>query len=266
LFIVAPEIVDLFGGEGATETALAEQFTTYDCMVCDRQLQVDTSHPATVVVVIYDAGTGPLGLQLAHPTCSPSQVMIVLGGPTGTGRMILPAMAWRCDAGDPGSVVVIAPRTIAHTIDRRSGAGGDLLDLLVAALLACGFQVLTAPDMPLPVVTGRLFVQFPPGQRIRVTDAAGNTFYDGPLPVPEAFAELAQVTGLIGLVVVAGINLDHTRDHVADLHTAIRNGNAVGAAVEIDAGQPPQPADPALPAGATALQPRSLPGGDRRAA
>jgi hypothetical protein len=265
LFIVAPEIVDLFGGEGATETALAEQFTTYDCVVCDRQLQVDTSHPATVVLVIYDAGTGPLGLRLAHPTCSQSQVMIVLGGPTGTGRMILPAMAWRRDAGDPGSVVVIAPRTITRTIDRRSGAGGDLLDLLVAALLACGFQVLTAPDMPLPVVTGRLFVRFPPGQRIRITDAAGNTFYDGPLPAPEAFAELAQVTGLIGLVVAAGIDLnDHTRDHVADLHTAIRNGNAVGAAVELDAGPPPQPADPALPAGAP--QPRSLPGADGRAA
>ena len=41
LYIVAPEIVDLFGGEGATNTLLSELFTTYDCVVCDKTVQLE---------------------------------------------------------------------------------------------------------------------------------------------------------------------------------------------------------------------------------
>ncbi len=46
------------------------------------------------------------------------------------------------------------------------------------------------------------------------------------------------MTGLIGVVVVAGIDLhDDDRDHLADLFAAIREGAAVGAAVQVDPDQ-----------------------------
>jgi hypothetical protein len=258
LFIVAPEIVELFGGEGATRTLLAEQFSTYACVVCGRPGQLDTDHPASVVVTIYDAGTGPLGVRLAHPGCSPSGVVIVLHAPKPTGHLTVPAVAWLREEGTPASVVVIAPRVRA----RRVVGGGDLLDVLLSGLLASGFRLLRAPDTPLPVLPGQLSVTFGPGQRIRVIDNAGNVFYDGTLPVPDGWAELVGVTGLIGLVVVAGIDLaDNDRDHLADLFAAIRDGSAVGAAIAVDPDRHPEPERPALPPGQAG---RSLPEGRDR--
>jgi hypothetical protein len=247
LFIVAPEIVDLFGGEGATRSLLAEQFSTYQCVVCGKPGQLDTDHPASVVVTLYDKGTGPLGVRLAHAGCSTSGVVIVLHTPKTTGHMTVPAVAWLRE-GTPASVVVIAPRVRA----KRVVGAGDLLDVFLSGLLASGFRLLRAPDTPLPVLPGRLSVSFGPGQRIRVIDEAGNMFYDGTLPVPDGWAELVQVTGLIGLVVVAGIDLgDHDRDHLADLFAAIRDGGAVGAAITVDPDQRRQlhtePDRPALP-------------------
>lgn len=231
LFIVAPEIVDLFGGEGATRSMLAEQFTTYACAVCGGVGQLDTDHPTTVLVTIHDAGTGPLGVRLAHPGCSRSGVVIVVHAPRSAGYLRVPATAWLREAGTPASVVVIAPRVRA----RRIAGNGDAMDLFASGLLAHGFRLLTAPDTDLPEVPGRLWVQLGPGQRIQVLDAAGNAFYDGTLPVPDAWAELAELTGLIGLVVVSGIDLeDPDRDHLTDLFAAIHDGAAVGAAVPVD--------------------------------
>jgi hypothetical protein len=212
-------------------------------VVCEKPGQLDTDHPATVVVIIYDAGMGPLRVRLAHPTCSRSGVVIVLHAPKATGHMKLPAMAWLRD-GKPASVVVIAPRVRA----RRLAGGNDLLDVFASGLLASGFQLLTSPDMTLPVLSGRLYVQFGPGQHIQIADDAGNAYYDGTLPVPDGWAELAQVTGLIGIIVVAGIDLhDNDRDHIADLYAAIRDGAAVGAAVQVDPDRRPNPDRPAPP-------------------
>ncbi len=249
LFIVAPEIVDLFGGEGATRSLLAEQFSTYQCVVCGKPGQLDTDHPASVVVTLYDSGTGPLGVRLAHSGCSASGVVIVLHAPKTTGYMTVPAVAWLRE-GTPASVVVIAPRVRA----KRVVGAGDLLDVFLSGLLASGFRLLQAPDTPLPLLPGQLHVTLGPGQRIRVTDNAGNAYYDGTLPVPDGWAELVQVTGLIGLVVVAGIDLgDTNRDHLADLFGAIRDGAAAGAAIAVDPDQhsqlEPAPDRPAIPAG-----------------
>ncbi len=248
LYIVAPEIVDLFGGEGGTSTLLSELFTAYDCVVCDKTVQLDTDHPATVVVIIHDGGAGPLWIRLAHPACSPSRVAIVPHAPDATGYMRVPAMAWLRE-GNPAAVLVIAPRVRA----RRLAGGNDLLDMLISGLLASGFALLTSPDMPLPVLAGRLLVKFGPGQRIRVVDEAGNAFYDGSVPVLDGWAELAELTGLLGIVVVAGIDLEDTdRDRLAALFAAIRDGIAVGAAVGIGDGQQPEHHQPgqwaALPA------------------
>jgi hypothetical protein len=265
LFIVAPEIVDLFGGEGATRTLLAELFCTYQCVVCGNPGRLDTDHPACVAVTIHDAGTGPLGIDLAHLGCSSSGVFIVRHPPAGTGDMTVPALAWLRE-GVPASVVVIAPRVPA----RQVTGSGDLLDVLLSGLLAAGFELLAAPDTPLPVLSGYLHVRFGPAHRIRVVDQAGNAFYDATLPVPDGWAELVQVTGLIGLVLVAGIDLaDNQRDHLADLYAAIRDGSAVGAAITVDPEQHPDPhpqhPDPQRPAG---LPPgpggRSLPEGRTR--
>jgi hypothetical protein len=245
LFLVAPEIVDLFGGEAATRSLLAELYGTYPCAVCGKPGHLDPDHPAAVVVTLYDNGTGPLVVRLAHPTCSRSGVVLVVHAPIPSGNLTVPAMAWLRGGADPPSVVVIAPRV--HTA--RIAAGGDLLDVLLSALLATGFRLLTDPHTPLPVLPGRLHIEFATGQRLRVTDTAGNTLYDGTLPTPDGWAELAAVTGLIGIVVVRGLDLhDHDRDHLADLFTAIRNGTAVGAAVPTGPNPiPERPARPALP-------------------
>lgn len=249
LFLVAPEVVDLFGGDSPTRTLLAELYGTYTCAVCGHHGRLDTDTPATVVVTIYDSGTGPMVVRLAHPACSKSGVVLVLHAPAPTGTMSVPAMAWM-RIGDPPSVVVIAPRVHAARIVGTAAADADLLDVLLSGLLRSGFRLLTAPDTPLPALPGRLHVELTSGQRIRIADQAGNTLYEGTLPVPDGWAELVQVTGLIGVVVVRGLDLhDPDRDHLADLYAAIRTGAAVGAAVPAG----PTPADrhpqrPALPA------------------
>ena len=253
-FIVAPEVVDLFGGEGATRSLLAEKYGQYTCAVCGQSGQLDTDTPATVVVAIYDQGMGPLVVRLAHPDCSASGVVLVLVTPTPTGQLTVPAMAW-LRGGDPPSVVVVAPRVSARNI----AGGGDLTDVILSGLLASGFTLLTEPDTTLDEVPGRLHVTFTNGQRITVTDTDGTSLYDGTLPVPDGWAELVEFTGLLGVVVVRGLDLlDPDRHHIDDLHAAIARGAAVGVAVRVDPRPratptlpaiPPQPTTPALPPG-----------------
>jgi hypothetical protein len=242
-FIVAPEVVDLFGGEGATRSLLAEKYGQYTCAVCGRTGQLDTDTPATVVVTIYDQGMGPLVVRLAHPDCSASGVVLVLAAPTPTGQLAVPAMAWLRE-GDPPSVVVVAPRVSARNI----AGGGDLTDLILSGLLATGFTLLTAPDTTLDEMPGRLHVTFTNAQRITVTNTDGTTLYDGTLPVPDGWAELVQHTGLLGVVVVRGLDLlDPDRHHIDDLHAAIARGAAVGVAVRVDPRPRTQPTPPAIP-------------------
>jgi beta-lactamase superfamily II metal-dependent hydrolase len=141
-------------------------------------------------------------------------------------------------------VVVVAPRVSARNIAH----GGDLTDVILSGLLATGFTLLTEPDTTLEQAPGRVHVTFDTGQRITVTDADGTTLYDGTLPVPDGWAELVQYTGLLGVVVVRGLDLlDPDRDHIADLHAAIGRGTAVGIAVQVDPRPRPEPTQPALP-------------------
>jgi len=255
-FIVAPEVVELFGGEGATRHLLAEQYGTYPCAICGNELKLGVGNPATVLVTIYDQGMGPLVVKLAHPDCSNSGVVIVLTAPTPTGQLHIPAMAWLRE-GDPPSVVVVAPRVSAKRI---TGGSGDLTDVILSGLLGSGFTLLSAADSPLPVVPGRLHVTFATGQRITVTTADGTTLYDGALPVPDGWAELVEYTGLLGVVVVNGLDLlDPDRHHMDDLHAAIARGAAVGIAIQVDPRPRPEPTQPPIPAQPTtpALPPGS---------
>jgi hypothetical protein len=251
-FIVAPEVVDLFGGEGATRSLLAEKYGQYFCAVCGQSGQLDTDTPATVLVAIYDQGMGPMVVRLAHPDCSASGVVLVLATPTPTGQLAVPAMAWLRE-GDPPSVVVVAPRLSA----RNLAAGGDLTDVILSGLLAAGFTPLTEPDTTLTEVPARVHVTFTNGQRITVTTSDGTTLYDGHLPVPDGWAELVQYTGLLGVVVVRGLDLhDPDRHHIDDLHAAIARGAAVGIAVRVDPRPPREPTPPAnLPPILPALPP-----------
>jgi hypothetical protein len=242
-FIVAPEVVDLFGGEGAARSLLAEKYGQYTCAVCGRHGQLDTDTPATVMVTLYDQGMGPLVVHLAHPGCSASGVVIVLTAPTPTGQLTVPAMPWLRE-GDPPAVVAIAPRVSAKAV----AGGGDLTDVILSGLLASGFTLLTEPDTTLDEVPGRVHVTFTNGQRITVTTADGNTLYDGTLPVPDGWAELMEYTGLLGVVVVSGLNLsDPDRHHLSDLHAAIARGAAVGIAVRVDPRPRTEPTQLAIP-------------------
>jgi hypothetical protein len=248
-FIVAPEVVDLFGGEGATRSLLAEKYGQYTCAVCGQSGQLDTDTPATVVVTIYDQGTGPLVVRLTHPGCSASGVVIVLAASASTGQLTLPALPWLRD-GDPPSVVVIAPRVSA----KRIAGEGDLTDVILSGLLAAGFTLLTEPDTTLGELPGRVHVTFTNGQRITVTTAEGTTLYDGALPVPDGWAELVQYSGLLGVVVVSDLDLqDPDRDHLTDLHAAIARGAAVGIAVRVDPRPRQEPTQPAIPPRTSAL-------------
>ncbi|MGI5151455.1 hypothetical protein ACQEVC_34665 [Plantactinospora sp. CA-294935] len=242
-FIVAPEVVELFGGEGAARSLLAETYSAYPCAVCGKTGQLDTDTPATVLVTIYDQGMGPLVVRLAHPDCSKSGVVLVLHAPTPTGQLSLPAMAW-LRQGEPPSVVVVAPRVSARNIAN----GGDLTDVILSGLLNTGFTLLAEPNTTLDAAPGRVHVTFGTGQRITITTSDGTTLYDGSLPVPDGWTELAQYTGLLGVVVVRGLDLlDPDRDHHADLHAAIARGAAVGIAVQVDPRPRPEPTQPALP-------------------
>jgi hypothetical protein len=245
LFIVAPTIVDFFEGEGPTRSLLAELHTSYRCTVCGLRGQLDTDTPATVIVEFYGELGGPMVVRLAHPRCSESGVVLVPQAPVPTGQMIVPAMAWlRSYRAEPPSVVVVAPRVRA----RRITAGGDVTDMILSGLLAAGFTLLTDPNGPLPVVPGALHVEFGNDQRITITNTAGNTLYDGNLPMPDGWAELIPATGLLGVVVVSGLDLlDHDCDHLADLFAAIGNGAAIGIAIEVDPCGRLYPARPALP-------------------
>ncbi|MFC0530239.1 hypothetical protein [Phytohabitans kaempferiae] len=244
-FIVAPEVVDLFGGEGGTVSLLAEKYgRQYRCAVCRQSGQLDTDTPATVLVAIYDQGMGPVVPRLAHPGCSASGMVLVLTTPTPIGQLIVPAMAWLRE-GDPPSVVVVAPRVSARNV---AGGGEDLTDVILSGLLGSGFTPLTEPDTPLPVVPGRLHVTFATGQRITVATSDGTILYDGALPLPDGWSELIQYTGLLGVVVVRGLDLlDPDRHHLDDLHAAIARGAAVGIAVHVDPRPPTEPTRTEIP-------------------
>jgi hypothetical protein len=167
--------------------------------------RLDPDHPAAVVVTLYDNGTGPLVVRLAPLPLQRRARAHSHREPDRAGDGL--ATRWRRTAIRHSH----RPRVHAACI----AAGGDLLDVLLSALLAIGFRLLTAPHSPLPVLPGRLHVRFAIGRRLRVTDAAGNTLYDGTLPIRDGWAELATVTGLIGIV-VCGLDLhDHDRDHFA---------------------------------------------------
>ena len=251
-FTVAPDVVEFFGGESATHSLLVEKYCQAPCGVCGRPVRFDTDTPANVVVSIHDQGMGPIEIDLAHPHCSSSGVQPVPTAPARTGHLLVPAMTW-LRHGDPAAVLVIAPRWPVRTAFGER----DLADGFVTGLPAAGLTRLTAPHDPLDVIPGWVHVTYTSGHRITVSTGKGRTLYDGALPVLDGWAELIQVTEVLGVVVAAGLDLhDPDRHPIDDLHAAIARGDVSGFAVRADpnprtdltlSATAPLPRIPALP-------------------
>lgn len=228
LLDIAPAVVSLLGGEQAIIRVYRTAEAGFVCTVCGQPAKLTDSAPAAVVVLAYP--DGPHVVRLAHAGCSDSGIIAMTDEPTDNPAVLFPAMAWLRPADTtPAPVVVIAPRVYGI----RVAGNGDTTDTLTANLLGYGFGLLGHPEAPmsdLDAVTAYLGAD----GTLTLTDAGDEILWSGVLDLPDAWTDRARADRRIGVVFAAGLDLDGDGDRLAELFTAIGDGRAVAACVELD--------------------------------
>lgn len=225
---IAPAVASLLGSEAAIIRVFDTAQAGYVCTVCGDPARLTDTDPAAVLVLAYP--DGPHVVRLAHRACSDSGIIAMTDDPEANPAVLFPAVAWLRPADtDPAPVLVIAPRVYGM----RVAANGDTTDTLTANLLGYGFDLLTHPDAPmtdLDAVTGYLGGD----GTLTLIDAGDDVLWSGVLEPPEGWTDAARAAGRVGVVFAAGLVLDDPgRDRLADLFTAIGDGRAVAASVEL---------------------------------
>lgn len=234
LLDIAPAVVSLLDSEQAIIRLYRTAEAGYVCTVCDTPARLTDTAPAAVLVLAYP--DGPHVVRLAHAGCSGSGIVAMTDDPQDNPAVVFPAMAWLRPADTtPAAVVVIAPRVYGM----RVAANGDTTDTLTANLLGYGFGLLGHPEAPMPdldAVTAYLGAD----GTLTLTDNGDEVLWSGVLDLPDAWTDRARSDARIGVVFAAGLDLDGDGDRLAELFTAIGDGRAVAARVELDTG----PAEP----------------------
>lgn len=233
MLAIAPDVVALLGSPAAVLRVINIARSGYVCTVCASPARLtDTDRAAVLVLAFPDA---PHVVRLAHGDCADSCILAMTDDPDinpGADPAILfPAMAWlRPPETDPAAVLVVAP----HLCGLRIAGNGDVIDTLTANLLAYGFGLLTHPEAPMPdldAVTGHLDRH----ATLTLLSVGDELLWSGHVDPPHGWATTARTTGRIGVAFAAGIAIhDGDRDRVADLFTAIGDGRAVAASVQLD--------------------------------
>ncbi|GIE99493.1 hypothetical protein [Paractinoplanes rishiriensis] len=228
LLDIAPAVAALLGCEQAITHLYRTAETGYVCTVCGEPANLTDTAPAAVVVLAYP--DGPHVVRLAHAGCSDSGIIAMTDDPTDNPAVLFPAMAWLRPADTtPAPVVVIAPRIYGM----RVAANGDTTDTLTANLLGYGFDLLSHPEAPMPDLDAAT-AYLGADATLTLTDVADEVLWSGVLDLPDAWTNRARADRRIGVIFAAGLALDGDGDRLADLFTAIGDGRAVAACVELD--------------------------------
>ena len=226
----AIDVVRVLGGPTALRTLFANATGHYQCQVCRQPGHAHATAPATVMVVVFDHGTGRRMACLVHPDCAESSVVIVDGPVTvGTTFQTMPAWLWSRPPGcDPPVAVAFTPTCrVVHVMPT-----GDTVDRLTTALLNWGFTRITQPRAALPRLVGPTVRRHE--SALAVHDPSGRLLFQTPLDANSTWAHTATTDSHLGVVLATGPKADDpNRGHQVDPAAAIASGAAVGAAVPL---------------------------------
>jgi hypothetical protein len=272
---IAPEVAQALGAASVMRLRAETDMTEYICCICGRpsrlRRDVDGTAEASVIATRYTGGVTVA--RLAHPQCSPSALLNVLGAPTLRQHAVRAACCLVTTAVSPSTPrAVLLLRNDIRAWPRR--LAGQAEDHFSRALTAAGFAPLRTLDdlddlQPRPGLTATISQEGKPGVRV---SRAHSTVFDGTPEVPDAWRKAAEADDQ--LAVLAGTALPGpstapraigaTTDLITDLKAAIAAGRvfvAVATVVEhVDAGGISQN-DDFLPRNAS----ETWPGGPRKA-
>ena len=164
----------------------------------------------------------------------------VPSGPVRGGVVIDAVTAWASPGlvTTPAAAVAYVTATFAVTVetsDPRPGA--EPVDALTAALLGCGFALLTDtaqhPALQAAPALPDWSAVLDPPPRIRI-DAPDGLFYDGDLgtAVPDRWHAITQARGRVTVLVASQLNL-HQPDRTQQTEYALRDGRLLAGQVQL---------------------------------
>jgi hypothetical protein len=170
LLDVAPEVVRALGAASVLRLRADPTLDEYVCCVCDQPAHARSPDGGSVVVVRYTDGV--ILARLAHPDCSPSVLITVLGGPPLRAHTIRARS--ELTAGGHPVLQLLNDLRAWRRADTR-----EAIDHYVRAHVAGGFTPLNsdAGVATAPVAQG-LSVTLDQGSRVRLASPAG-TLFDG---------------------------------------------------------------------------------------
>jgi hypothetical protein len=199
---------------------------------------VEEDLATTAMTVLVAPSVDNARIVFAHPGCSPSRLLAAGPGPVADQLRARTAINGLALAVDDAPVWAVETDIAVH----GDTAGGELVDELLAALLARGFALLPVLDGPalagLPLLTGWTARPTGGGQDLVVADDAGEPIYDGGLgDVPAGWLG-ALVTGRrLTLLVTSMTGLATSPDPAAALAQAAHDGRLVGGHVPTGRGR-----------------------------
>lgn len=230
--LTSVEVADLLTADDLDKLARSAA-AGYQCVTCGQPGQLGT---AAVVVELKDLPGGLPGtpqaahVRLAHPWCSPSQIL------RDSGIMPVPVdgdMTAKAAIVDGYRTLLITELSapVSAVLD-----GGERQDMATGMLLSLGLHLLADPWQPAPPADG-WSVTLSSVDTAVVTDPDGRAYYEGGLDQPRKWRKLVAARGTVELLAgVTGIDAatpGNPQPGLAALEAAARAGDLVGATIPV---------------------------------